>query len=52
MAQGKTVTTKKIVNNKPAVQVNAVVELNVVGGILVPEHTQTNHGVNTKDLKN
>jgi hypothetical protein len=52
MAKGQIQTINIPQNNKNTVTVSKTVELVVKGGILVPDHTEAEPGVNTTLLKN
>ena len=52
MAKGQNSTQTIVLNNNKTTTVSRVVELVVKGGILVPDHTESEPGVNTNNLKN
>jgi len=48
MAQGKTVSTKVVINNKKSVTQTRTVEAVVVNDQLVPQANEVNEGVNSR----
>lgn len=53
MANGKTATITKVLNNKQSTTVtNKIVEAVVVNGTLVPDNNEVNAGVNSNSNKN
>jgi hypothetical protein len=50
MAQGKTVTVTKVINNKPKTTVVQTVEAVVVNNQLVADDREINPGVNTRTM--